>query len=288
MPRPARRASRPSRRWCGGRRPLRTPMSRWSRRTRIRVGLSQYERARVAARAAERGVFASEEAALLRALRQREPAEAVADPRLPRDLSRARRLAALSGAPARAARARARRADAGGRRPAVAAALAAGDPRTPEAELAILARAVQGAAAGAAAAGGEIRPGVRLADALSGQTLTLRLTGEGVSRRSATRAPAAPRGRVAGLAEREGFEPSRRFPAYTLSRRAPSTTRPPLRAGGQNHLRRRFASLPAERAPIVRVPTNRRKFAHRQIGAFAASSQGGRPITPTLKQATRA
>ena len=32
------------------------------------------------------------------------------------------------------------------------------------------------------------------------------------------------------LAEREGFEPSRRFPAYTLSRRAPSTTRPPLLA----------------------------------------------------------
>ena len=28
------------------------------------------------------------------------------------------------------------------------------------------------------------------------------------------------------MAEREGFEPSRRFPAYTLSRRAPSTTRP--------------------------------------------------------------
>ena len=32
-----------------------------------------------------------------------------------------------------------------------------------------------------------------------------------------------------GLAERQGFEPWRRFPAYTLSRRAPSTTRPPLR-----------------------------------------------------------
>ena len=31
------------------------------------------------------------------------------------------------------------------------------------------------------------------------------------------------------MAERKGFEPSRRFPAYTLSRRAPSTTRPPLR-----------------------------------------------------------
>lgn len=31
------------------------------------------------------------------------------------------------------------------------------------------------------------------------------------------------------LAERQGFEPWRRFPAYTRSRRAPSTTRPPLR-----------------------------------------------------------
>ena len=32
-----------------------------------------------------------------------------------------------------------------------------------------------------------------------------------------------------GLAEREGFEPSIRFPVYTLSKRAPSATRPPLR-----------------------------------------------------------
>ena len=31
------------------------------------------------------------------------------------------------------------------------------------------------------------------------------------------------------VAERQGFEPWRRFPAYTRSRRAPSTTRPPLR-----------------------------------------------------------
>ena len=30
------------------------------------------------------------------------------------------------------------------------------------------------------------------------------------------------------VADREGFEPSRRFPAYTRSRRAPSTTRPPV------------------------------------------------------------
>src|SRR5688572_8479058 len=32
------------------------------------------------------------------------------------------------------------------------------------------------------------------------------------------------------LAEREGFEPSIRFPVYTLSKRAPSATRPPLRS----------------------------------------------------------
>ena len=33
------------------------------------------------------------------------------------------------------------------------------------------------------------------------------------------------------LAEGAGFEPAIRFPVYTLSRRAPSTTRPPLRLG---------------------------------------------------------
>src|SRR5215217_3494869 len=32
------------------------------------------------------------------------------------------------------------------------------------------------------------------------------------------------------MAEGEGFEPSIRFPVYTLSRRAPSATRPPLHA----------------------------------------------------------
>lgn len=32
-----------------------------------------------------------------------------------------------------------------------------------------------------------------------------------------------------GMADRAGFEPAIRFPVYTLSRRAPSTTRPPVR-----------------------------------------------------------
>ena len=49
------------------------------------------------------------------------------------------------------------------------------------------------------------------------------------------------------LAEGAGFEPAIRFPAYTLSRRAPSATRPPLRSmrrgarglsGGDARLRR--------------------------------------------------
>src|ERR1035437_9780420 len=36
------------------------------------------------------------------------------------------------------------------------------------------------------------------------------------------------------MAEREGFEPSIEFPLYTLSKRAPSTTRPSLRLAGSH------------------------------------------------------
>ncbi len=36
----------------------------------------------------------------------------------------------------------------------------------------------------------------------------------------------------AEVAERAGFEPAIELPLYTLSRRAPSTTRPPLRPAG--------------------------------------------------------
>src|SRR5690606_20512118 len=44
------------------------------------------------------------------------------------------------------------------------------------------------------------------------------------------------------VAEREGFEPSIRFPVYTRSRRAPSTTRPPLRdSDAANEHHRAFA-----------------------------------------------
>src|SRR6056297_3992385 len=45
------------------------------------------------------------------------------------------------------------------------------------------------------------------------------------------------------VAERQGFEPWRRFPAYTRSRRAPSTTRPPLRQGGSSRKTARYARV---------------------------------------------
>ena len=37
------------------------------------------------------------------------------------------------------------------------------------------------------------------------------------------------------MAEREGFEPSIKFPLYALSRGAPSATRPPLQNRGHNN-----------------------------------------------------
>ncbi len=95
--------------------------------------------------------------------------------------------------------------------------------------------------------------------------LSYRGTGSGYSRRGRARKRGGGRPRISPvgrlrawrsscgrwLAEREGFEPSRRFPAYTLSRRAPSTTRPPLRAGDINHVRRQRAS------PAAAIPSRR-------------------------------
>ena len=148
----------------------------------IRLGLSQYERARVAALAAARGVFASEEAAL-RALfaaasrpkRSRiraflELYHALDDAlRFPAHLPERLGLALVE---------RMRQGDA----PRIAAALAAEQPATPEAELALLARlARRPKAGGAAPPDREIRPGVTLAQKLRGRTLTLTLTGNGVT-----------------------------------------------------------------------------------------------------------
>jgi hypothetical protein len=151
----------------------------------IRAGLSQYERARVAARATERGVFASEKAALLALF------ATASRPKRSRIRAFLEIYHALDGTlrfpahlPERLGLALVERIRAGGGA-AIAAALAAGDPQTPEAELAILARAARvprvPREARAPQAVAEIGPGLRLADELRGRTLTLRLTGEGVS-----------------------------------------------------------------------------------------------------------
>jgi hypothetical protein len=49
------------------------------------------------------------------------------------------------------------------------------------------------------------------------------------------------------LAEGAGFEPAMELPPYTLSRRAPSTARPPLRAVLLRGGRRRLAKHPPAR-----------------------------------------
>ncbi len=56
------------------------------------------------------------------------------------------------------------------------------------------------------------------------------------------------------MAEGAGFEPAIRFPVYTLSRRAPSTTRPPLRTGtsGAASTCDRHRRRPASRAATYR------------------------------------
>ena len=65
------------------------------------------------------------------------------------------------------------------------------------------------------------------------------------------------------MAERKGFEPLRWFPAYTLSRRAPSTTRPSLRialspvwkAGGAGVSRRERGAIYLSRAGAQGITT---------------------------------
>src|SRR5947209_13386226 len=53
------------------------------------------------------------------------------------------------------------------------------------------------------------------------------------------------------MAEREGFEPSIEFPLYTLSKRAPSTTRPSLRK------RARASSLQFNKRSLPRLHVQR-------------------------------
>src|SRR5713101_4096471 len=78
----------------------------------------------------------------------------------------------------------------------------------------------------------------------------LRIAGRPVARGNETGNWRGPRrGSRAGmlLAEREGFEPSVEFPLHTLSKRAPSTTRPSLRTSGINSLQRALAASQLDR-----------------------------------------
>ncbi len=151
----------------------------------IRVGLSQYERARVAAVATARGVFESEDAAL-RALYP-----SASRPKRSRIRAFLEIVHALDGVlrfPAHLPERLGLRlvtALREGQGAAMEAALVAADPATPEAELAALEAALAGPKARRAPAPAEespaaLRPGVALATALSGRRLTLTLTGPGV------------------------------------------------------------------------------------------------------------
>jgi hypothetical protein len=150
----------------------------------IRVGLSHYERARVAALATRRGVFESEKKALLALF----PAASRAK------RSRIRAFLeiyhALDGAlrfpahlPERLGLALVEKVRAG-QGAAIADAISGADPREPEAELAALTRLVAGPSAARARAAPPTEsflPDVTLQQTLRGRRLTLTLAGEGVT-----------------------------------------------------------------------------------------------------------
>ena len=145
----------------------------------IRTGISQYERARVAALAAARGVFEDEEAAL-RAL-----FATASRPKRSRIRSFLELYHGLDGAlrfpahiPERLGLALVERLREG-QAPRIATALARAAPETPEAELALLATLARPQRKAAAASEGP--PGFIVGKRLRGHTLTLTLKGENVT-----------------------------------------------------------------------------------------------------------
>ena len=79
------------------------------------------------------------------------------------------------------------------------------------------------------------------------------------------------------MADREGFEPSIEFPLYTRSRRAPSTTRPPvhpLAAGGQPGAVRFPVSIPARRRDIYRGLQPDQPLSDRNLKDFPRCGEG--------------
>ena len=149
----------------------------------IRTGLSQYERARVAAMAAARGVFEDEETALkeLFATASRPKRSRIrAFLELYHGLDSALRFPAHI--PERLGLALVERLREG-HTSRIVATLAQENPETPEDELALLATLGRPSPKTAAAPTTvrEIRPGIVIEQALRGHTLTLRLKGRGVT-----------------------------------------------------------------------------------------------------------
>ena len=160
----------------------------------IRLGLSQYERARVAARAVARGVFDDEEAAL-RALFASAPRARSARGSAPSSRSTTASTHALrfpAAIPERLGLALVERLREG-RGAAIAEALAAAAPETAEAELGAARppRPPANRRRGAAPAPRELAPGLALATRLSGRRLTLTLQGRAVDPDLAARVEAA-------------------------------------------------------------------------------------------------
>ena len=165
----------------------------------IRLGLSQYERARVAARAAARGVFEDEEAALkaLFATASRPKRSRIrAFVALYHGLDAA--LSFPAAIPERLGLALVERLREG-RGPAIAAALAKAAPATAEAELALLGRLARPAAAPRpASAARPLAPGLALETRLKAGRLTLTLKGRAVDAVLAARVEAALAAALAG------------------------------------------------------------------------------------------
>jgi ParB family transcriptional regulator, chromosome partitioning protein len=151
----------------------------------IRVGLSHYERARVAALSVQRGIFETEKAALLSLFAT---ASRPKRSRIRSFLEIYHALDAHLRFPAHIPeRLGLRLVDLirDGRTGDISRVLGESDPQTPEAELEVLERLLQSPVARPARnpepASDQILPGVMLEQSLSGSTLTLKLRGAGVT-----------------------------------------------------------------------------------------------------------
>jgi hypothetical protein len=87
------------------------------------------------------------------------------------------------------------------------------------------------------------------------------------------------------MADRQGFEPWRRSPAYTLSRRAPSTTRPPVHQRG---LARPLGDLQEACATIKKRQNPSLQNPYKVFKGKKASAYCARLVNPSCHRQCRA